>query len=158
MEKHTLEPFYNQDSQVLILGSFPSVISRKEGFYYAHPQNRFWKVLGYIYNEEISNINSKKEFLKKHNIVLYDVCKTCNIKGSQDSTIKNVEANDISIIINNSKINKIYLNGKTAYNLYNKLLKDKIDIEAIYLPSTSPANAKYKFEDLIEAYNVLKNV
>lgn len=157
MEKHTLEPFYNKNSKILILGSFPSVKSRELGFYYAHPQNRFWKVLSCIFDEEISDVESKKAFLTKYKIALYDVCATCEINKSKDASIKNVEANDLKVILNNSNIKSIYVNGKTAYNLYNKLIKDKINIEAIYLPSTSPANAKYALEDLVIEYKQIKD-
>ncbi len=157
MEKHTIEPFYKENSKILILGSFPSVKSREAGFYYAHPQNRFWQVLSKIYNTKIEDdIISKKTFLTKHNIALYDVCASCEIKKSSDSSIKKVIPNDILKIINNSEIKRIYLNGKTAYNLYNKYLRDNLKIEGIPLPSTSPANAKFSLNDLVLAYKVIK--
>lgn len=157
MEKHTIKPFYNENSKILILGSFPSIKSREFGFYYSHPQNRFWKVLSKVFNEEIANdIPSKKAFLKNHNIALYDVCASCTIKGSSDTSIKNVIPCNIAPILANSCIKTIYVNGKTAYNLYNKLIKDKINKEAIYLPSTSPANAKYHLDDLCNAYQIIK--
>lgn len=158
MEHHSIAPFYNRDSKILILGSFPSIKSREAGFYYYHPQNRFWKVLSAIFEEELPNsIAAKKAFLTKHHIALFDVCATCSIKGSSDTSIKEVTPNDLNPIINNSDIEQIYLNGKTAYNLYNKLLKDKTKIEGIYLPSTSPANATFSKEDLIECYSIVKN-
>lgn len=156
MEKHTIPAFYNSDSQILILGSFPSIKSREEGFYYAHPKNRFWQVLSAIFKEEISSeIKNKKQFLKKHKIALFDVCASCEIKASKDATITNVIPNDIGLLLKNSQINKIYVNGNTAYKYYNKLIKNEIGREAILLPSTSPANAKMKLEDLISAYQVL---
>lgn len=155
--EHTFKPYYNKDSLVLILGSFPSVKSRELGFYYAHPQNRFWKILSKIYNEKIDDsIESKKDFLKKYKIALYDVCYSCDIKGSSDNTITNVVPADIGSILSNSKIQKIYVNGRVAYNLYNKLIKDKINKEAIYLPSTSPLNARYSLEDLCKIYEDIK--
>ena len=158
MELHTITPYYNKDSEILILGSFPSIKSRQFGFYYAHPQNRFWKVLSVIFNEEIEvDIDSKKDFLKRNKIALFDVCASCEINGSQDSSIKNVHANNLTIILKESNIKHIYVNGKTAYNLYNKLIKGEININAIYLPSTSPANAKFKLNDLVNAYKILKN-
>lgn len=158
MELHTIEPYYNHDSEILILGSFPSVKSRELGFYYAHPYNRFWKVLGNIFSEEISNdIFSKKQFLAKYKIALFDVCSSCEIKGSSDTSIKNVVPNDLSEILRNTQIKKIYINGKTAYNLYNKLIKNKINIEAIYLPSTSPANATFSLTDLVNSYRIIKD-
>lgn len=158
MEKHTLEAYYNPDSEILILGSFPSVKSRELGFYYAHPQNRFWKVLSHVFKENIeNNIKDKKEFLKKHKIALFDVIASCEITGSSDSSIKNVVPNDILKLLKNSKIKKIYVNGKTAFNLYNKYIKDKIRIEATCLPSTSPANATFSIDDLVQCYQILNN-
>lgn len=152
MEKHTISPFYNKDSEILILGSFPSVVSRKEGFYYAHPQNRFWKVLSSIFNEEIID---KKTFLDKHHIALFDVCASCEIKGSSDASIKKVIPNNLTAILNTAKIKKIFLNGSTASKLYKKYMAD-IPIEAITLLSTSPANAKFSLEMLINHYKIIK--
>ena len=138
MEKHSIPPYYNSDSEILILGSFPSIKSREIGFYYSHPQNRFWPVLSTIFNEPLPlTIEAKKALLKKHKIALFDVCKSCNIKGSSDLTIKNVKPNSLTKILKESNIKRIYLDGKTAYNLYNKLLKPQTNIEGIYLPSTS---------------------
>ncbi len=156
MEKHTLEPFYNEDSTILILGSFPSVKSREANFYYAHPQNRFWKVLAQVFNEKVpETILEKKEFLNKCHIALFDVCASCEIKGSSDASIKKVVPNDLSVILKKANIKQIFINGNTAYNLYNKLLEKKIGRKAIMLPSTSPANARYALDDLICAYQVL---
>lgn len=152
MEKHTIPAFYHKDSQVLILGSFPSVKSREEGFYYAHPQNRFWKILSHLYQEEIVD---KKEFLTKHHIALFDVCASCEIKGSSDASIKKVVPNDLSKIMKESQIKAIILNGKTATNLYRKLIKG-LEIETISLPSTSPANATYGLDKLVEEYQIIK--
>ncbi len=152
MEYHTIKPFYNKDSKVLILGSFPSVKSREEGFYYAHPQNRFWRVLSSVFEEEIVD---KKEFLKKHKIALFDVCASCEIKGSSDASIKEVVPNDIEEILKESGIKQIILNGKTASKLYQKYMKD-IKVPSITLPSTSPANASFSLEKLIEEYKILK--
>lgn len=155
MEKHTIEAYYQIDSTILILGSFPSVKSREEGFYYAHPQNRFWKVLGSLFHEEIEkDTSSKKKFLKRHHIALFDVCASCNIKGSSDASIKDVIPNDLSKIIDNSSIKAIFLNGKTAAKLYYQFQKD-IKIPVFELPSTSPANATYRLEKLIEFYQII---
>lgn len=154
---HTINPVYDKNSEILILGSLPSVKSRENNFYYAHPKNRFWKVISDIYNEkEPITIKNKKEFLKNKNIALYDVIKSCTITGSSDSSIKNVKVNDIKSIVEKSKITKIYTTGKTAFNLYNKYLKDDIRIDAVCLPSTSPANAKISYEELLEQYKIIK--
>lgn len=154
---HELEPFYNEDSEILILGSIPSVKSRKLKFYYAHPQNRFWKILAKIYNEQLPNTtNEKKKFLIKYKIALWDVIKSCEIIGSSDSTIKNVIPNDINKIINNSKIKKIYTTGNKAYELYNKYCYKNTNIKAIKLPSTSPANCRKDIEKIL--YNEYKKI
>lgn len=135
------------------MGSLPSIKSRKEGFYYAHPQNRFWKVLSHIFKEDIPiSIEDKKIFLNKYHLALWDVIKSCTITGSSDSSIRDVVVNDISSIIKKSKIIKIFTTGKKAYHLYNKYLFNEIRIEAIYLPSTSPANASISYEELIKIY------
>lgn len=156
MEKHTLKPFYNKDSKILILGSFPSIKSREVGFYYSHPQNRFWKVLAYTFNEEIPNsIEEKKELLKRNKIALFDVCAACDIKASSDASIKNVVPNNLEEIFNNSKIEVIAFDGKTAYDLYQKYFKNKYDVGLISLPSTSPANATWNMQMLINEYRVL---
>lgn len=156
MINHPIKPFYNKDSKILILGSFPSVKSRETGFYYSHPQNRFWRVLSAVFlSATPTSIEEKKEFLTKNKIALFDCVASCEIIGSADTSIKKVIPNDLTTILENSDIKKIYVNGVAAYNLYNKFIKSKTNIEAIYLPSTSPANAKFKLEDLIESYKLL---
>ena len=156
---HELEPIYNNESKVLILGSIPSVKSREEKFYYAHPKNRFWKTLEKIYDEKIENDSeSKKAFLYKHHIALYDVVKSCEIESSKDSSIKNVVPNDLAPIIKNSQIKAIFTTGKTAYKLYQKYCFPKTNIEAIPLPSTSPANCPKNIEErLKDSYKQIKN-
>ena len=159
MKKYCFDPIYYNDSKILILGSFPSVESLKQGFYYSHPKNRFWQVLSIIYNDTLPiTITDKKQFLKKHQIALYDVCKTCNIEASKDSTIKNVKPNNLKPILKKSNIKYIFINGQKAYQLYNKLIKEKINIKAICLPSTSPANAKFSLEKLVNEYIKLNAV
>lgn len=147
---HTIGAVYDKDSKVLILGTMPSVKSRENNFYYAHPRNRFWKTLEKVFNEKIGdNIEDKKDFLYRHNIALFDVLKSCDITGSSDSSIKNPIPNDLSDIISNSKINTIFTTGKKAYNLYMKLIFPTTLIPAIYLPSTSPANSPYGIDELL---------
>jgi hypoxanthine-DNA glycosylase len=152
---HTLEPIYNENSKTLILGSMPSVKSRENYKYYGNKNNRFWKVLEEVYKEDTTNW---KEFILKHNLALWDVIKSCDIKGSSDSSIKNIEINDVMSIINKSKIQNIFLLGKTAYNLYNKYLYPKTNIEGIYLPSPSSANASVSFDDLVKSYEAIKKI
>lgn len=145
---HELEPYYNKDSKVLILGSMPSVKSKELEFYYMHPQNRFWKTMAKIFDEEVpKSIDSKKEFLKAHKIALWDVIKTCKITGSSDGSISDVKPNNINKLLKETNVKAIYTTGKKAYNLYNKYLLDKVKIKAIYLPSTSPANCPKGIEE-----------
>lgn len=158
MEKvyHTFDAYYNFDSEILILGSMPSAKSRELGFYYMHPQNRFWKILELVFNEQISDsINSKKKFLMNHKIALWDVINSCEIVGSSDSSIKNVISNDISSLLNITKIKNIYTTGKKAYELYNKYCLKYTGIKAICLYSPSPANCKIKLEEIVENYKVI---
>lgn len=155
---HTFPVYYNGNSEILILGSMPSVKSRELGFYYMHPQNRFWLVLSKVFKEEIPNsIDDKKDFLKKHKIALWDVIESCEIDGSSDSSIKKVKVNDIKWLLNKTKIKKIYTTGKKSYELYNKYCFENTGIEAICLYSTSPANCRIKVEELVENYQVINN-
>lgn len=155
---HPIKPFYNFDSKILILGSFPSVKSREQMFFYGHPQNRFWKVISTIFEDDLpKNVEEKKKLLLKHKIAVWDVIGACDIIGSSDSSIKNVEANDLSEILNFCKIEKIIVNGKTAEKYYNDYIKNKINFSAICLPSTSPANAAYNLEKLINAWKIIKS-
>lgn len=157
MITHSISPIYNKDSKVLILGSLPSVKSREVQFFYAHPQNRFWKVIAKVFGEDIpETIEEKTQILLRNNIAVWDVIKSCDIVGSSDSSIKNVVENDIEPILEESNIQHIYINGKKAYDLYNKYIKTKIGIEAVCLPSTSPANATWNLDRLVEAWKVIK--
>lgn len=154
---HNIQPIYNKDSQILILGSFPSVKSREAQFFYHHPQNRFWKILTALYNyETLKSIDEKKEFLLTHHIALWDVIESCEIIGSSDSSIENVKVNDILSIIKNSSIKVIYTNGKKAHQLYQKYCLPITHKQDICLPSSSPANAQYSLERLIEEWKIIK--
>ena len=153
---HPFPPVFNTKSRILILGSFPSVKSREENFYYGHPSNRFWKVLSSVFNCPIpQSVEYKKKFLLDNGIALWDVILRCDITASSDSSIKNVVPNDISYILDHSCIGRIYLNGKTAAKYYNKYIKDSVSIEAICLPSTSPANASWSMDMLIDSWSVI---
>ena len=147
--KHKFEPIFDKNSKVLILGSFPSVKSRENNFYYGHPQNRFWKVLAQIFEVEVpQSIEEKKTFLLEHNIAVWDVIESCTIIGSSDSSIKDVVVNDFSKVLENSAIERIYVNGGKAYELYQKYAEKQTGILAIKLPSTSPANAAWSLDRL----------
>ncbi|MBO4266842.1 MAG: DNA-deoxyinosine glycosylase [Lachnospiraceae bacterium] len=150
---HPIQPFYDEESRILILGSFPSVKSREQMFYYGHPQNRFWKVVAKVFDDEAPNtVPDKKLFLKKHRIALWDVIGSCDIEGSSDSSIENVKANDISLILDSTKIERVFVNGKTAEKYYRKYIEPQTGIKAICLPSTSPANAAWNPERLVRAW------
>ncbi len=152
--EHEFPPVYDNNSTILIMGSFPSVKSREEGFYYGHPQNRFWKVISSIYDENIPiTIDEKKELLLKHNIALWDVISKCDIVGSSDSSIKNIEVNDIKKLIAHTHISKLYANGKKAWQLYMKYVYDDTKTEAYLLPSTSPANAAWTLDKLVTKWH-----
>lgn len=156
MVKHEIEPIFNQESKVLILGSFPSVKSRETNFFYGHPQNRFWKVLAAVCKQEVPmTITQKKEFLLENHIALWDVIASCTITGSSDSSIKDVKVNNIASLCKDSKITTIYTNGNTADMLYRKYIYPNIGIKAICLPSSSPANARYRLENLIDKWQVI---
>ena len=148
--KHTLKPIYDKNSEVLILGSLPSVKSREIGFYYGHPKNRFWKTLEKVFNEQIGNSKEEKEeFLLIHHIALFDVIKECEISSSSDSSIKNVTPNNLNPILKKSQIKTIFTTGAKAHQLYKKYIYPKTKIEDIPLPSTSPANCKKGIEELL---------
>ncbi|MCR4735601.1 MAG: DNA-deoxyinosine glycosylase [Treponema sp.] len=154
--KHPISPTFDSNSRILILGSFPSVKSRESGYFYGHPQNRFWKVLAAIFDEENSlptSIEEKENFLLTHHIAVWDVIASCDITGSSDASIKNVLPNDLSVILEAAQIQKIFTNGKKADSLYKKYLLEKTGREAICLPSTSPANAAWTFEKLCKSWN-----
>ena len=151
--EHTLKPIYDANSQILILGSLPSVKSREVGFYYGHPRNRFWKVMEILFEEVIED---REQFCFKHHLALYDVIESCDIKGSSDAHIKDVKVTNLAPILENSQIHTIVCTGKKAYDLYQKYQYPKTKIPAILLPSTSPANAGIKLEALVEAYEVIK--
>jgi double-stranded uracil-DNA glycosylase len=154
MITHPLKPIIDNSSKVLILGSFPSVISRKKLCYYANPQNRFWKVLSELYQEDIID---KEEFILKHHLALWDVIQSCELHHSDDSSIRDVIPNKIEELINIYPIKLIVLNGKKAESLYKQYFKD-LDIKIVSCPSTSSANAKFKLNDLVSLYAIVKEV
>ena len=157
MITHPIPPIFDENSKILILGSFPSVRSREEGFFYGHPQNRFWKVTSAVFGEETPcTVPEKKAFLLREHIALWDVIGSCDIKGSADSTISKVSANDLSGILKVADIRQIYVNGQTAYKYYRKYSEKETGRPAVCLPSTSPANAAWSLERLITAWNCIK--
>ncbi len=159
MIQHPIEPIYDRNSEILILGSFPSVRSREQGFFYGHPQNRFWRVLAAVEETAVpQTIEEKKHFLLKHHIAVWDVIQACDITGSSDSSIKNVIPNDINIILKAASVKQIYVNGKKAEQLYKKYIFSTTARKAVCLPSTSPANAAWNLERLIAAWRIIRSV
>ena len=153
---HSFAPVYDKDSEILILGTLPSVKSRENNFYYGHKQNRFWKVLATLLKEPVpETIEEKKAMLLAHRIALWDVIQSCDIKGSSDSSIKNVQPTDIGMILEKTNVTQIYANGNKAGQLYKRYQFPVTGIEATVLPSTSPANAAWSFDRLCEAWRVI---
>lgn len=153
---HSFEPVYDKDSEILILGTLPSVKSRENNFYYGHKQNRFWKVLATLLKEPVPDtIEEKKAMLLAYRIALWDVIQSCDIKGSSDSSIKNVQPTDIGMILEKTNVTQIYANGNKAGQLYKRYQFPVTGIEATVLPSTSPANAAWSFDRLCEAWRVI---
>lgn len=150
---HTFGPVYDENSRILVLGSFPSVKSRECNFYYGHPQNRFWKVLARIFQDQVPvTIEEKRAFLLQNGIALWDVIESCDIVGSSDSSIRNVIPNDMKIILEKAPVKAIFANGDKAYQLFLKYCKEENQPEVIKLPSTSPANAAFSVDRLTEIW------
>lgn len=158
MITHPISPVYDKNSRILILGSFPSVKSREEMFFYGHPQNRFWRVIAAVFGCAVpETVEQKRELLLSNRIAVWDVVSSCEITGSSDSTIKNVVPNDLSVILNNADIKCIFVNGKTAEKYYNKYIRNIVGREAVCLPSTSPANAAFSLDSLIEHWGIISD-
>ncbi len=150
---HEFGPFYDKNSKVLILGSIPSPKSREQGFYYGHPRNRFWPVLAALFDENVpQTVPERKNFLKRHGIALWDVLASCDIKGADDGSIRNPEANDMRLVTGESDVRAIFTTGGKAAKLYEKLCEPVCGIKAVGLLSTSPANCRYSLDKLTEEY------
>ncbi len=149
---HNIPPIYDNDSEILILGSFPSVRSREGRFFYDNPRNRFWSVLAAVYGHPpLESHEEKREFAHGHRIAIWDVIESCDIKRSSDASVKNVKPNDIQRILDVG-ITRIYCNGATAHSLYYKYNYPQTETDAVRLPSTSPANASYSLKRLISEW------
>ena len=154
---HPIPPVWNAESRILLLGTMPSPASRSAGFFYMHPQNRFWKVVSGILGEELpTTVPEKKAMLLAHRIALWDVIQSCDITGSSDSSIRNVVPNDLREILDHSQVERIFVNGKTAEKYYIKYTEPVLGRKAICLPSTSPANAAWGIDRLIEEWRQIK--
>lgn len=148
---HTIKPVFDENSRVLILGSFPSVVSRKKDFYYANPQNRFWKVMEAIFREEIKD---RKDFCHRHHVALWDVIASCSIQGSSDASITDVKVNDIACLLAKTRVHVIFTTGLKAYQLFDKYIR--VNVPVIPLPSTSGANAHMSLAELTEKYRIIE--
>lgn len=153
---HPLPPIYSENSRILILGTMPSPASRKNGFYYSHPQNRFWRVMSAVLDESLPVNNEERTcLLLRHRIALWDVLASCMIKGAEDSSIKEPKPNDIPSLLTKAPIQAVFTTGKTAFKLYEKLCLPDTGIIATALPSTSPANQRYSLDALIREYRAI---
>ena len=153
---HPIPPLYDKDCTKLVLGSFPSVKSRQAQFFYGHPQNRYWRLLALLFGESVpQTVEEKSRLALSHHIAMWDTIHSCTITGSSDSSIKDVVPNDLSIILDNSKVTQIFANGTASYNLYQKHIYPITGIRAVKLPSTSPANAAYSLERLAHEWKVI---
>ena len=154
--EHPIPPLYDAASEILILGSFPSVKSRETAFFYGHPQNRFWRVTASVLGAPVpQTVPEKRAFLLSHHIALWDVIASCEITGSSDSSIRNVTPNDLSVILSTAHIRQIFVNGGTAAKYYDRFQLPRTGLEAIRLPSTSPANAAWSIERLCAAWQII---
>lgn len=155
-QQHTFGPLWQEDSRILILGSFPSVKSREQGFYYGHPQNRFWKLMARLLAESVpQTILEKKAMMLAHHIALWDVIESCEIVGSSDSSIREVRVNDLGRIVKESQVRHVFANGGKAFELYEKYGEAMTGLPAVKLPSTSPANAAFSLERLAENWDCI---
>ena len=155
---HPFGPLFGPESRILILGSFPSVKSREQNFFYGHPQNRFWKVIAALYGEKVpAGIPEKKALILNHGLALWDCIASCVITGSSDASIRDVRPNDLRIILDHCPIEQICCNGRKSYEMYERYIRPETGREAACLPSTSPANAQWSLEKLTGAWSVLKD-
>lgn len=156
---HPFPPFFSADSHILILGSFPSVKSREQMFFYGHPRNRFWRVLAEVFSDAVpASIPEKKAFLLKHRIALWDSIGRCSIEGSADSSIRDVVPNDLSLILDAAPIAAIFCNGRSSFDCYMKYIYPSLSRDAVMLPSTSPANAAWSVPKLVSAWSQIREV
>ena len=157
MIRHPFPPLFGPDSDTLILGSFPSVKSREAMFFYGHPQNRFWRVLAALYGESVpQTVNEKKALILSHRLALWDSIASCEITGSSDASIRDAAPTDLSVILEHSRVARIFCNGAQSYKIYCKYQLPRTGIEAVKLPSTSPANAACSLDKLIEAWRIIR--
>ena len=152
---HTIPPLYDSESRVLLLGSIPSPKSREVGFFYVHPQNRFWPMMAALTGEPVpkrEDIEAKKQIILRHGLALWDTLESCTITGASDASIRDVVPNDIAALLQKAPIEAVFCNGATAYRIYTKYLQPVTGLAAVKLPSTSPANAACRSEMLRQVW------
>ena len=153
---HPFGPLYDADSTILILGSLPSVKSREQQFFYGHPQNRFWPMLAALFGEAVPrSVEEKRALALRHHVALWDTIYSCDIVGSSDSSIRSVVPTDLRPILSGSKVRRIFCNGRTSGLYFQKYQAKILGREALVLPSTSPANAAWTMEKLLDAWRVI---
>ena len=155
---HPIPPLFDADCRVLILGSFPSIKSREAMFFYGHPQNRFWPLMARLFGEPVPmTVGEKKSLALRHHIAMWDSIHACTIVGSSDSSVRDVVPNDLSVILDHSRVERIFCNGALSYQMYRRYILPATGIEAVKLPSTSPANAAFSMERLIGEWGVVRD-
>ena len=153
---HPIPPLYDKNSRILILGSFPSVKSREAMFFYGHPQNRFWPLMARLFGENVpTSVDEKKSLALRHSVALWDSIYSCTISGSSDSSVRDVVPNDLSVILDNSRVGRIFCNGALSHKMYMRYIFPTTGIEAVKLPSTSPANAAFGMDRLEREWSVI---
>ncbi len=153
---HPFPPLFCGESDTLILGSFPSVKSREAMFFYGHPQNRFWKLAAMLFGEPVpETIEEKTALILNNRLALWDSIKSCTITGSSDSSVRDVVPNDLSLIFENSRVNRVFCNGALSHKMYMKYIFPETNVKAVKLPSTSPANAAFSIDRLYEHWKII---
>jgi len=154
---HTLEPIFDDASRVLVLGTMPSPKSREVSMYYGNPQNRFWRVLAGLWGEETPASNEeRRELCLRRHVALWDVLASCTIKGASDASIADPVPNDIARVLAVAPIRQVFCTGATATRLYRRLIESELGVPCVGLPSTSPANARMRLDDLLAAYTCVR--
>lgn len=153
---HPFPPLFCGESDTLILGSFPSVKSREAMFFYGHPQNRFWKLAAMLFGEPVpETIEEKTALILNNRLALWDSIRSCTITGSSDSSVRDVVPNDLSLIFENSRVNRVFCNGALSHKMYMKYIFPETNVKAVKLPSTSPANAAFSIDRLYEHWKII---
>lgn len=152
VQHHPFSPIWDRGSRILILGSFPSVISREQDFYYANTRNRFWPMMEVLHGVRLPDVDARIQFLHEQHLALWDVVASCRISGSSDASLRDVVANDVAALLKDAPVGKVLTNGQAAHKAYQRLVLPETQVEDTVLPSTSPANASWSLERLCEVW------